>query len=173
MAGPEFGPGGYLPPKAAKRARKIVLREQMGWGWPLAAVGAALLVAVAGGIFLLTAKEPPQAPYVELAFLAELEGPVYVGGAGGLPTVLVVRAGGAIRTFRAPPGDPTWCDQSRRVETASAAWTSNGAVVFGDQPSLTPLRSVVYDGTIYVDPTNPLPPPAAAPDGVPPVCKAA
>ncbi|HUG87123.1 MAG TPA: hypothetical protein VMM13_21320, partial [Euzebya sp.] len=41
---PEFGPGGYLPARAAQRARKIVLREQMGLHWAVAAVVAGLLI---------------------------------------------------------------------------------------------------------------------------------
>ena len=171
MAGPEFGPGGYLPPKAAKRARKIVLREQMGWGWPIAAVGAALLVAVAGGIFLLTANSPPGAPFVALAPLSQVE----PAGAAVLSSstrvdVLVVRAGGVVRAFRADADGVAWCSQSRRLETDTAAWSTDGRLVFGDAPSLTPLRSTVFEGTVYVDATSPLPPLEPAPRGQPPVC---
>jgi hypothetical protein len=170
VAGPEFGPGGYLPPKAAKRARKIVLREQMGWGWPLAAVAASLLVAVAGGIFLLTSNRPPQAPFVALTALNQVD----AAGAGtasapGLSTVLVVRAGGVVRTFRMPETDVVWCSESRRLESGDAAWNPAGAAVFGRRASLTPLRSVVFDGTVYVDPA-PLPAPASAPGGAAPAC---
>ena len=170
MAGPEFGPGGYLPPKAAKRARKIVLREQMGWGWPLAAVAASLLVAVAGGIYLLTANRPPRAPFVAVTALDEVD----AAGAGtvdapGAPAVLIVRAGGAVRTFRKPATDVVWCGESRRLEAGDAVWTAAGAAVFGARPSLSPLRSVVFDGTVYIDPA-PLPRPAAVPGGEPPAC---
>jgi hypothetical protein len=170
VAGPEYGPGGYLPPKAAKRARKIVLREQMGWGWPLAAVAASLLVAVAGGIYLLTANRPPQAPYAAVGALAD----VPPDGAGVLEqgdlTALVVRAGGAVRVFRSPSVPVRWCATSGRLEGDGGVWTREGSRTYGDGPSLTPLRFVVFDGTVYVDPTDALPPPANRPDGAGPSC---
>nr|MBA2530088.1 adenosylcobinamide-GDP ribazoletransferase [Euzebyales bacterium] len=67
MKQPDYGPRGYLPERAAKRARKIVLREQMGPAWPLAAVAAALLVGATGLWYLVTAGRPPGPPYTPLA----------------------------------------------------------------------------------------------------------
>ena len=172
---PEFGPGGYLPPRAAKRARKIVLREQMGTGWPLAAVLAAVLVAVAGGAYLYTSTRAPAAPFVAMGPLTQVEpgsaASVTSDAAGGVEA-LVVRAGGTVRAFRAEPGDIAWCPESGRIENAQAAWTPEGRAVHGEAQSLRPLRSVVYDGVVYVDTTTSLPRPPAAPGGAPPVCGA-
>ena len=175
LSGPEFGPGGYLPPKAAKRARKIVLREQMGFGWPLAAVGASLLVLIAGGAFLYLSTRPPSEPFLPVGPVSE----VPAGGLGYGATVeppaaqaLLVRAGGPLRAFWADTAiDAVWCAESGRIETAQAAWTPDGRLVHGEGESLQPLRSVVHDGVVYVDFfSEPPPRPSPAPSGQPPVC---
>lgn len=173
LSGPEFGPGGYLPPKASKRARKIVLREQMGFGWPLAAVGASLLVLIAGGAFLYLSTRPPSEPFLPVQLLAEVPADGIAYGSTVDPPAaqaVLVRADGPLRAFQAE-GEIQWCPESRRLETADAAWTSDGRLVFGEGESLQPLRSVVYDGVIYVDfYSEPLPRPPPAPAGDPPVC---
>ena len=169
---PEFGPGGYLPPKASKRARKIVLREQMGTGWPLAAVLAAVLVAAAGGIYLYVSSRAPAAPFVALGPVTQVE----PGAAGKMVSrqagtaAFVVRAGGAVRAFRSEPSDLSWCPQSGRIENAASAWTPEGRLVYGEGASLQPLRSVVYDGVVYVDAQSLLPTPPPAPGSEAPVC---
>ena len=167
---PDFGPGGYLPSKAAKRARKIVLREQMGFGWPMAAIAAALLVGVAGVAFLRSSSQPPAAPFQAVGEIAAVE----ASGAGVLGTgaakVLVVRAAGPVRVFAAEAATPIWCPETRRLESPDAAWTADGRSVFGSAPSLQPLRSVVFDGVLYVDLTPSLPRPAAGPPGARPAC---
>src|SRR5690606_17036265 len=56
---PDFGPSGYLPPRAARRARKIMLREPLGLQWAVAAVVAGLLVLLAGAGYLLWQSRPP------------------------------------------------------------------------------------------------------------------
>ncbi|MPZ72038.1 MAG: hypothetical protein GEU74_02200 [Nitriliruptorales bacterium] len=170
MTGPDFGPGGYLPPKAAKRARKIVLREQMGRGWPLAAVAAAVVVAVTGVVFLRVWNSPPRAPFVAVGDVADVDpsGAAVLDAEGA--GAIVIRAGGAIRAFRLDREGTAWCPQSSRLETDDAAWTRDGRVVFGGEDSLTPLRSVVFDGVVYVDPTSAAEPPPPAPRGAPPVC---
>lgn len=176
MSGPEFGPGGYLPNKAAKRARKIVLREQMGWGWPLAAVAAALLVGGAGVAYVRTSSRPPGPPYAAVAPISRIDAAgasVMTGTSGNvlLHPVLIVRAGGPVRAFAVDDAAGVeWCPASRRLETADAAWNPDGRRSFGDGPSLAPLPSVVFNGIVYVDTANPLPRPAAAPAGQPPVC---
>ena len=170
MSAPEFGPGGYLPQKAAKRARKIVLREQMGFGWPLAAVGAALIVVIAGGLFLRGFGDPPPPPFVAIAPLDEVPagGALTVQEGDGAP-LLVVRATGTVRVFAAR-GDIIWCADSQRLEVPGASWMADGRRAFGNGPSLQPLESVVFDGEVYVNVTNPLPPPPAAPSDTPPAC---
>ncbi|HWB72263.1 MAG TPA: hypothetical protein VG452_08590 [Egibacteraceae bacterium] len=69
----DAGPPGYLPQRAARRARKIVLRAPLGVGWILAALAAALVVAAAGLAFLLARTGPPGPPFVAVAELDDLE----------------------------------------------------------------------------------------------------
>jgi hypothetical protein len=52
---------GYLPRKAANR--KLVIRAQLGLPWVLAALGAALLVLVAGAAFFLSRPDEPGGAY--------------------------------------------------------------------------------------------------------------
>lgn len=173
---PEFGPGGYLPPKAAKRARKIVLREQMGFGWPMAAVAAALLVAIAGGAFLYSFTRPPAYPFIEMQPLTDVPvgGAAMIEATAGPVPALVVRAGGTLRTFHAQDGSIRWCAESARLETADGAWLPDGTLVYGDVlRSLVPLRSTVHDGVIYVDFESEIAPPPPALGDEPPVCRGA
>ena len=170
---PEFGPGGYLPPKAAKRARKIVLREQMGFGWPLAAVAASLLVAIAGGAFLYSFNRPPAYPYVEMQPLSDVPvgGAATTEAAAGPVPALVVRAGGSLRTFHAADDSIRWCEESARLETADGAWRPDGTLVYGEVlRSLVPLHSTVHDGVIYVDFETQIAPPAPDLGDEPPLC---
>jgi len=53
---------GYLPRRAANR--KLVIRAQLGLPWVLAALGAALLVLVAGLAFFLSRPSEPGGSYV-------------------------------------------------------------------------------------------------------------
>ena len=153
---PDFGPSGYLPPRAAKRARKILLREPLGLQWAAAAVIAGLLVLTAGGLLVLRMSGPPGAPFVPVGNLAAVD----PRGAATMPTaswgdVLVLRATGGVRAF-APPGRPVvWCPQSRRLESDDAVWEPDGQLVGGRALSLEPLPVEVHDGRIYVDPTMP------------------
>jgi hypothetical protein len=168
LSGPDFGPGGYLPERAAKRSRKIVLREQMGLGWVLAAAAAALLVLLAGAVFLLTRTGPPAGPYRAVTPLADIDaGGAVVVAVDPLPRgLLVVRAGGPVRTFVAPPGGAAYCPASGLLEAPSgrSVWNLAGRRVGGIGESLRRVPSVVYDGVVYADPSTPQP--AAAPDDV-------
>jgi hypothetical protein len=167
---PEYGPSGYLPPKAAKRARKIILREQMGWGWPLAAVAAALVVVVAGLLFLRGFTRAPGEPFVAVASLTEVQpGEAAVLTAQEMPA-LIVRAGGALRAFAAQHATTVWCAGSQRLESPDSAWRIDGTRTFGSGESLRPLHSVVFDGVIYVDFTSELPAPPPQPGNQPPAC---
>jgi hypothetical protein len=170
LTSPEFGPRGYLPQKAAKRARKIILREQMGFGWPLAAVGAAVLVVVAGVLFLRSFNRPPGEPFVALAPVVDIP----AGGASVVPADgtqgLVLRVGGTIRTFLVEDDEIVWCAQTQRLEAPGSAWAPDGRRSYGDGPSLQQVPSVVYDGVVYANLDSPLPAPAPGPQGAPPVC---
>lgn len=158
----DFGPSGYLPRRAADRARKIVLRERMARSWPIAAVLAGLVVLAAGTAFLLRGG-PPEEPFIPVTALSDLaEADATVVAADGR-NVLLVRAPGALRAF-APPDQPVrWCDPTDRLESrAGAVWRLDGRRVGGEAPSLTPLPSTVHRGVVYAAPRAPLtaPPPA-------------
>jgi hypothetical protein len=170
VSSPEYGPGGYLPPKAAKRARKIILREQMGWGWPLAAVAAALVVVVAGVLFLRGFTRAPAAPFVAVGSVSD----VPLGGAAVLTAdempALVVRAGGTLRAFQAQHATTVWCPESQRLESPDSTWRLDGARTFGAGESLQPLDVEVFAGVIYVDFTTEQTPAAVEPGSRPPSC---
>jgi hypothetical protein len=160
---PEFGPGGYLPERAAKRARKIVLREQMGLQWPIAAVVAAVLVLVAGGVFLATGTGPPDPPFAPVLAIDEVDprgAEVLAAGsrradlAAPRTDLAVVRAGGGVRVFRVPTDAVAFCTASGRLEApGGAVWNTNGRLVGGPGESLQPVAAQVYDGVLYVDET--------------------
>ncbi len=176
----EFGPRGYLPERAARRARKIVLREQMGVGWPLAALLAAVLVAGAGVVFLRTSNRPPGPPFASVATLEQLAAGSATVATTDAGPVLVVRGGGRVRAFAAPDraassggasGAATWCPATDRIEASDGrVWSPDGRLVGGRGASLQPLRSVVFDAVVYVDPTTPLPAPVPDPRGERPAC---
>jgi hypothetical protein len=155
--GPEFGPRGYLPPRAAQRARKIVLREQMGLHWPIAAVVAGLLIVAVTVPLVLRLQGAPGPPSVVVGPLDAIDPSadelVEVDGA----TVLVVRAGGVLRAFVEPPAEARWCAASRRIEAPDGRiWTAEGRLIAGPGASLDRGQAQAYDGNLYVDPT-PLP----------------
>lgn len=170
---PDFGPGGYLPERAAKRARKIVLREQMGLQWPIAAVLAALLVLLAGGVFLAVGTGPPGPPSKALLEIDEVDprgaeilpaGEPRPGFAAARDDLAVVRAGGGVRVFSLPGDEVVWCPASGRLEAADGTvWNANGRRVGGAGRSLAPVAAEVHDGVLYADETSqgaPLPPEA-------------
>ncbi|MBW3661999.1 MAG: hypothetical protein KY469_02780 [Actinobacteria bacterium] len=146
---PGFGPGGYLPDRAARRARKIMLRAPLGLQWIIASAIAGVVVLVAGLLFLRSADEPPGDPFVAAADDAAVDPALEVEGLG----VLLVR-GGRLRAF--PIGDRgiVWCPQSDSIESASGrVWSPTGRALDGGE-SLASHPTVVHDGTVYVDPTR-------------------
>lgn len=162
--GPDFGPSGYLPERAARRARKIVLRAPLGLSWVVASLLAGVVVAVASGAFLLRTAAPPGAPWIAVGAVADL-GPDARPSATGLPAdLLVVTAGGRVRAFVAPAG-VRWCAASNLLEEADGhAWTVTGRGLDG-APSLDEHPTLVHDGVVHVDPTVRLdgPPPDPRP----------
>lgn len=171
-ARPDPGPRGYLPPRAARRARKIVLREPMGLGWPIAAVVAMVVVLAVGVTFLITRTGPPGPPAVAAGPLdAVPQGAAgVVEPPGDSVRLLVVRAGGRLRVFQAQGEAVRYCDESRRLEGDGRVWTLDGALVGGQGASLTPLPAQVHAGTLYVDPTRPGTALPAEPRGETPRC---
>lgn len=165
-----FGPRGYLPERAARRARKIVLRERMGAQWPLGALAAALLVIAGGTAFLLTRGGPPGPPFAPAGPLEQVDprAAAVIEAAG--EEVLVVRAGGVLRAFLAPDAAVTYCRASDRLEASDGSvWARTGRRTGGPQASLAPVPVVAHDGVLYVAPSaarEPLPPA----DGERPAC---
>jgi hypothetical protein len=152
-AAPGYGPRGYLPERAARRARKIILREQMGLGWPLAAITAGVVLAVVGIAFILRSG-PPGAPYAPAGAIDALarNSAQVMRVEGTNQEVLAVRGGGTVRVFAAPADPLRFCEESRRLESPSGAvWTLEGILVGGEEASLRPASSLVYDGVLYVD----------------------
>ncbi|WP_370327438.1 hypothetical protein [Euzebya sp.] len=151
----EFGPGGYLPQRAAQRARKIVLREQMGVHWPIAAVVAGVLTLAITVPLVLSSTGAPDPPFVDAGPLAAIDpagdGLVDVDGT----EVLVVRGGGVLRAFADPPDGARWCPTSRRVEAPDGrVWTAQGRLIAGDGESLQPAAVTAYEGALYIDPAG-------------------
>lgn len=151
--GPERGPGGWLPERAAKRARKIVLRERMALSWPAAALVAAVVVAATGAVFLLSPGGPPAPPFVAVADVAG------VAGADGLPvtaqgrTVLLLRAAGTLRAYLVEDPTIAYCPDSDRLEAPDGrVWTLQGRLLGGEGDSLVVLPTALHEGTVYVDP---------------------
>jgi hypothetical protein len=160
----EFGPSGYLPERASKRARKIVLRAPLGAQWIVAAVVAGVAVIVAGVWFLATAGDPPPEPWIAVGAVDELPA---AEAATGID-VLVVAAGGRVRAF-ADATDVRYCEPTNRLEAPDGrVWSLTGRG-FGTG-SLAEHPTLTQDGIAYVDPTRTSPGPDPEPDGVAPGC---
>jgi hypothetical protein len=160
----EFGPSGYLPERASKRARKIVLRAPLGLGWVLASAGAGVVVLVAGLLLLFQSGDGPGAPYVEVGEVAAL-GPAQVDAN---LDALIVTAGGRVRAF-ADAADVGYCDASNRLEAPDGrVWSLTGRGL--GTASLSEHPTVVHDGVLYVDPTRAGAAADPSSETVPPAC---
>lgn len=163
--GPEFGPGGYLPDRAAARARKIVLRAPLGAQWIAAAVLAGVVVVVAGAL-LLTRGGAPGEPFVAVAPVERIAGQLVRDETTG---AWMVGLGGRVRAF-ATDEQLSYCDASRRLEAPSGGvWSLTGRAL-GVRPSLPEHPAVTTDGVVYVDPTVRTDPGPAASHPVAPSC---
>lgn len=163
---PEFGPSGYLPEKASRRARKIVLRAPLGLQWVIAALVAGGVVVVAGVLFLQRSDEPPPAPWIAAGTVES------IGGAQADPHlgVLLVGAGGRIRAF-AGALDVVYCADSNRLEAPDGrVWNLTGRGL-GGVASLEEYPTLVLDGLVYLDPTEPLPGPSPSDEAAEPACR--
>lgn len=148
---PDFGPRGYLPERASKRARKIVLRAPLGLHWIVAAAVFGLLVLVAGLVWL-DAAGPPGPPYVEAGRLPSTEGPA-VTRLEAADAWLVTGTGPALAVPAEQVADLAWCEAAGQLVAADGrVWSATGRG-FGT-PSLRTHPVVVHDGTVYVDPTT-------------------
>jgi hypothetical protein len=162
---PEFGPSGYLPERAAKRARKIVLRAPLGLQWVIASLVAGLVVVVAGVLFLQRGAEPPPAPWVEVGAVEDLHPARFDPDL----EVLLVTGGGRVRAF-VDAGEVAYCAASNRLEAGDGrVWSLTGRG-FADVPSLEEHPTQLHDGQVYLDPTVSVPGPAPTTDEVAPGC---
>lgn len=167
----EFGPSGYLPARAANRARKIVLRERMGLHWPVAAVVAGVLILAVMIPAVLLTTGGPEAPFEVVGPLEEVpaDGDALVEVAGR--SVLLVRGGGVLAALADPPEGARFCASSRRIESPDGdVWTLQGRRVGGDAASLAVLPSIAYEGEVWVDPTAEPAVADPAPGQVDPAC---
>lgn len=153
-ARPEFGPSGYLPPRASARARKIVLRAPLGLQWVVAAALAGVVVVVAAVLFWRSSTEPPGPPYVAVAAVAELPD-LLVTTVGG-HEVAILSAGGRPRAFtleEGPQGLRYCAGPNRLVSDDGEVWLPTGRGL-GGTPSLDEHPVVAHEGTLYVDVTR-------------------
>jgi hypothetical protein len=160
---PGRDPGGklaYLPPRAA-RARKLILRSQLGRGWILAAALFGVVILAAGGLFLLRGGRPG-APWVRVAPVEALPAGTVTQIAGPAGQVVVAdRRDGQLRAFLTAPGP---CPVRAAAGGGFARpctgqhWDPDGAPTGGSGGGGTapaPLRRVpaaVAAGDLYVDP---------------------
>lgn len=162
----EFGPAGYLPERASKRARKIVLRAPLGMQWIVSALVFGVLVLVAGLVWLGSAG-PPGSPYVSAGLLPD--GGPSVTAVAGQQMWLVAGAGPVLAVPATQVEVLAWCPESGRLESGDGrVWTPTGRGL--GTPSLATHPVVVHDGTVYVDPTAERPGPRPATDPAPPAC---
>ena len=160
---PDFGPSGYLPERASKRARKIILRAPLGMQWVVGAIVAGVVLLVAGAVFLRTSDDPPPPPWtvageVEQFGAAEI---VDLATSEGSSEVLIVTAGGRIRAFADAP-EARYCASSNLLQASDGrSWTLIGRGLAG-VASLDQHPTLVQDGTLYVDATQVSPGPEPA-----------
>jgi hypothetical protein len=151
-AAPAFGPRGYLPDRAARRARKIVLRAPLGLQWVVGALAAGAVLLVAGAVLLGRGDAAPGPPWVALGPVAALP----AAAPDPATDLLVVTVGGRLRAFEAPPGT-VYCAATNRLEHPDGrVWAVTGRGT-GGTPSLVAAPTLGVDGVGYVDPTVRLP----------------
>jgi hypothetical protein len=149
----------YLPPKAGK-ARKLILRTQLGLPWMLAAILFGLVILVAGTLFLVKGGRPG-APWQRVAPVTRLEdGTVTQAALRAGEVVVVDRRGGTLRAFLAPSGAcPVVATRSGGFARPCThqAWDQSGQPAGGQgasaqPPALRPMPATVAKGDLYVDP---------------------
>ena len=169
---PDFGPPGYLPERAAKRARKIMLRQPLGVTWVVASVVAAVVLVGVGVAYVVAVTGPPGEPFTEVAPVDDIDARGSEVFTIGGDEILVVRGAGGVQAFVAPPGPPAaWCVDSRRIEAPDGrVWEVSGRLVGGEGASLARLPVEAHDGVLYVDPTSPAEPPGPGEAEEDPAC---
>jgi hypothetical protein len=158
---PGRDPGGriaYLPPRAA-RARKLILRSQLGRGWILASALFGVVILAAGALFLARAGHPGP-PWVRVAAVSALPAGAVTQVAGPAGQLVVVDRRDGLRAFLAPPGPcpVRAADDGFARPCTGQRWDAAGAPagLAGAGPAAAPpLRRVpatLAGGALYVDP---------------------
>jgi hypothetical protein len=152
----------YLPPRAAK-ARKLILRSQLGRGWILASALFGLVILAAGGLYLARAGRPGP-PWVRVAALKALpagavtEVPLPARSAGQAlagQVVVVDRRGEEPRVFLAPPGPCALAAAGAGFARPcnGQRWDAEGRPAAGQgTPALRRRPAVFARGDLYVNP---------------------
>lgn len=162
---PEFGPSGYLPPRAARRARKIVLRAPLGLQWMVGSLAVGVVVVAAGLLWLL-GDDPPAEPWVAVGAVDDV---TPTAEPDELDVLLV--GNGRVRAFAdADERGAAYCPASRRLESPDGqVWSLTGRG-FDAAPSLRGHPTRVHDGVVYVDPSRTTDTPEPSPETVEPAC---
>ena len=158
---PGRDPGGrvaYLPPRAA-RARKLILRSQLGRGWIVAAALFGVVI-LAAGVLLLARGGRPGPPWVRVAPVAALPAGAVAEAAGPAGQVVVVDRRGGLRAFLTAPGPcPVQAAGGGFARPCSGQrWDAAGAPVGslpGGRQAPPPLHRVaaaLAGGDLYIDP---------------------
>ncbi len=150
----------YLPPRAA-RARKLILRSQLGLPWIVAAALFGVVILAAGAVFLVRGGRPG-APWVELAPLARFpDGAVGEAAFRAGQVVVVDRRDGTLRAFAIEPGACPVVAAGRGFARpcSEQAWDGAGRPHDGAggvaAPAMRPLPVQVAGGDLYVNPRGP------------------
>jgi hypothetical protein len=158
---PGRDPGGrvaYLPPRAA-RARKLILRSQLGRGWIIASALFGVVILAAGVLFLARAGRPG-APWVRVAPLSALPAGTVTETAGPSGQVVVAdRRGGELRAFLTTPAPcPVQAAGGGFARPCTGQrWDAAGAPAGGSgagqaAAGLRRVPAAVAGGDLYVDP---------------------
>ena len=158
---PGRDPGGklaYLPPRAAK-ARKLILRSQLGRGWIVASALFGLVILVAGFLFLARQGRPGP-PWTRVAAVSALPAGAVTETAGPDGQVVVVERRGGRRAILAPPRacPVRGAGSGFARPCAGQRWDAGGSPASelrDGQEAPPPLRQVpaaTAAGDLYVDP---------------------
>ena len=152
----------YLPPRAAK-ARKLILRSQLGRGWILASALFGVVILAAGGLYLARAGRPGP-PWVRVAALEALPAGAVTEVPAASPSatqalagqvVVVDRRGEEPRVFLAAPGPCKVVADGAGFARPCAGqrWDADGTPAAGEAtPTLQRRPATFARGDLYVNP---------------------
>jgi hypothetical protein len=151
----------YLPPRAA-RARKLILRSQLGRGWIIASVVFGLVILAAGGLYLAKGGRPGP-PWVRVAALEALPAGAVTQVPGASRSarqalagqvVVVDRRGGELRAFLAVPGPcPVVAAGAGFARPCTGErWDADGTPAAGADAPLRRRPASFARGDLYVNP---------------------